>query len=409
MKSSYTFFLFFIACSIPKLTFAQNWTRAAEIPPTYVYMIVEHNGMLFASTDSSIYFSTNEGLSWNPTLTQPASTQIFTLFFIGSTLYVGTFGDGVFYTHNNGQSWQALNSGLPGSARNITQFAVRDDSLYAATNGDGVYVINLPNPTSWVPFNNGLFQFGSNAVISSESTLFACIGNYVFKHTQGSPEWINVGDDSLQMQTPLTIFRHNSHLFLGTTGGVFRSDLEGTLWQKTDILAFPNRDIVSFASNGNRIFAGLNYLSDHWLWSSDNFGSSWDVRAHEFATLFSLFSFNGRMWACRSDGLWSVDMGGWTDVLDFDKKLLATPILYQNYPNPFNPETTIEFYLPRAELVTLTIFNSIGMEVETLVNEHLSSGTHRVKWNSHNYASGIYFYELRFQNFKKTNKLMLIK
>jgi len=83
--------------------------------------------------------------------------------------------------------------------------------------------------------------------------------------------------------------------------------------------------------------------------------------------------------------------------------------LFQNYPNPFNPTTTIEFSLPKAEFVTLKIYNLLGQAVITLVSEQLSKGMHNYTWDASNYASGVYHYKIESRNFTKTRKLLLIK
>lgn len=83
--------------------------------------------------------------------------------------------------------------------------------------------------------------------------------------------------------------------------------------------------------------------------------------------------------------------------------------LSQNYPNPFNPSTTIKFALPTASNVKITIYNTIGKEVATLVNGTMEAGTHSAIWNASNNASGMYFFKLEAGNFTATKKMMLIK
>jgi hypothetical protein len=83
--------------------------------------------------------------------------------------------------------------------------------------------------------------------------------------------------------------------------------------------------------------------------------------------------------------------------------------LLQNYPNPFNPLTTIEFTIPKPSPITLTIFNSLGMDIEVLVKGDLSPGHYRVRWNPHDNPSGVYFYQLRSTYFTETKKLLLVR
>ena len=83
--------------------------------------------------------------------------------------------------------------------------------------------------------------------------------------------------------------------------------------------------------------------------------------------------------------------------------------LYQNYPNPFNPETKIKFDLRKSSLTIIKIYNSIGQEIQTLVNKQLQPGSYEVEWNASNFPSGIYFYKLISGEFIETKKMFLVK
>jgi hypothetical protein len=106
------------------------------------------------------------------------------------------------------------------------------------------------------------------------------------------------------------------------------------------------------------------------------------------------------------------------DTLSIDSKLLAvhrteTPPgtfrLDQNFPNPFNPTTVISYQLPAAGHATLKIFDLLGREVVTLVDQEKPAGVHRETWNASRMASGVYFCRLRSGTFTQTRKLLLIK
>lgn len=90
----------------------------------------------------------------------------------------------------------------------------------------------------------------------------------------------------------------------------------------------------------------------------------------------------------------------------------ALPAVYnlsQNYPNPFNPETQITFNLPQQSFVTLTVYNSLGQAVETLVQKEMTSGAHSVKFQGSDLPSGIYFYSIKADNYQATRKMLLVK
>jgi hypothetical protein len=89
-------------------------------------------------------------------------------------------------------------------------------------------------------------------------------------------------------------------------------------------------------------------------------------------------------------------------------------VLYQNYPNPFNPATSIKFEIPGQArndnvLVTLIVYDVLGNEVATLVNEEKQPGVYEVEFDASNLTSGIYFYVMRADNFINTKKFVLIK
>ena len=83
--------------------------------------------------------------------------------------------------------------------------------------------------------------------------------------------------------------------------------------------------------------------------------------------------------------------------------------LYDNYPNPFNPTTIIRYAIPEASFTSIKIYNGLGKEVSTLVNETKTAGTYEVEFNASDLSSGVYFYTLQAGSFKETKKMILTK
>ena len=94
------------------------------------------------------------------------------------------------------------------------------------------------------------------------------------------------------------------------------------------------------------------------------------------------------------------------EVIDSD---LNSFTLYQNYPNPFNPSTKIRWQLPVGSHQTLKIYDVLGHEVATLVDEYKPAGTYEFTWNAEQLPSGVYFYQLRANDFVQTKKMILMK
>jgi hypothetical protein len=83
--------------------------------------------------------------------------------------------------------------------------------------------------------------------------------------------------------------------------------------------------------------------------------------------------------------------------------------LSQNYPNPFNPSTTISYSIPKSGNLVLKIYNLLGQEVQTLVNQYQPVGNYRVTFDAGSLTSGVYFYSIRSDNFIQVKKMLLVK
>jgi hypothetical protein len=96
------------------------------------------------------------------------------------------------------------------------------------------------------------------------------------------------------------------------------------------------------------------------------------------------------------------------DVRNYNE-VVTSYELFANYPNPFNPTTTIRYQLPQAGKASLKIFDILGREVQTLVDEVQISGSYSVNFNASSLASGVYFYRLQSGNFVSTKKMLMVK
>jgi hypothetical protein len=108
-----------------------------------------------------------------------------------------------------------------------------------------------------------------------------------------------------------------------------------------------------------------------------------------------------------------IDFGGISTYYNLSETIeILNPVefsLGQNYPNPFNPSTKISYTVPVDGFVTLTIYNSLGEEVVTLVNNMVKAGNHEVSFNASSLSSGTYIYRLNTADFSSTKKMVLIK
>ncbi len=118
--------------------------------------------------------------------------------------------------------------------------------------------------------------------------------------------------------------------------------------------------------------------------------------------------YRNNIWAIRDNG----GISKFTSTIGINLISSQVPSsfsLSQNYPNPFNPLTKIRFDVPRSENVLIKVYDMLGREIETLVNQQLQPGTYEVEWDAAEYPSGVYFYKISTENYTETRKMILIK
>lgn len=98
-----------------------------------------------------------------------------------------------------------------------------------------------------------------------------------------------------------------------------------------------------------------------------------------------------------------------TGVTNDDNKPPSQFTLNQNYPNPFNPSTKIRYEIPAESKVIIKVYDILGRDVVTLINDYYKPGNYEVEWNAGNFASGIYFYSITAGNFRQMKKMVLVK
>ena len=142
-----------------------------------------------------------------------------------------------------------------------------------------------------------------------------------------------------------------------------------------------------------KIKSGINLLYTEYRNAGHNI---WNMAYYEPLLLPWVFSQN------KTNNSTGIDKGNFNT-------LPREFILFQNYPNPFNPSTTIQFQIPNSSFVNLKVYDILGREVTTLVNEEKSAGVYEVEFNADDLSSGIYFYTLKAGKYLQTRKLILMK
>jgi Secretion system C-terminal sorting domain len=272
-------------------------------------------------------------------------------------------------------SWIAINSGLPSAETKVRAIIEKDGEIFAGTNG-GVYQLN---GSSWDQKNSGLTNTNVTAITS--------IGGYLFAGTSQ-----------------------------GSVGGVYISSDNGVNWTLSQSITW----VTSFITIGSNIFAG-SYGDG--VWRSTNLGNSWsqinDGLGSGAYYVLSLGADNQYIFAgTGASSIWRRPLS--QVVTDTDDETNLQPeefSLSQNYPNPFNPSTTIRYSIPdviasetkQSQFVSLKVYDVLGNEVATLVNEQKPAGTYEVKFDAIGLSSGIYFYKLRAGSLVETKKMIFLR
>lgn len=408
-----------------------QWNQVVIDPPSNILSLNVFDDTVYAGGDSILYFSVDGGINWK------SSAKIDSLEFGISSiqkwnnkLYVGTFGKGVYETSDNGLNWTSRNTGLNNSgALEISSIAIRGDSLYAATIGEGVFVLNLLNPIGWQSFSDGL-PFGLSwnvySLYNFNGTLICGAGGNanVYFNEPGSTLWIEKSFDmpAAEPNAMISISSYSDTLIGISYFGIYRSQNYGDSWEYYN----PGIGLISFASItviNDVLFAIISKLPRSYFISSINSGVSWEFE-FEFNTMsFSTLYYNGKLFTGRSNGLYWLP---YTPTSIAGDIVIKSFILYQNYPNPFNPFTKIKFTIKTHHdaslMVTLKVYDVLGNELTTLVNESRPAGIYEVEFNLSKVSrpeisSGIYFYQLKVedssidsgQSFIETKKMILLR
>ncbi len=323
---------------------------------------INAQGDIFVGDRFGIYKSTDQGQSWS--VTNPGGIDFNTISINsrGHILAITVFGWGMWRSTDNGINWSLVNNGT------VDRVIVNDlDELFGGIYEYGVYK-STDNGYNWFPVNEGLTDL------------------YVWSLAIDMSGYIYVG-------TPTGIFRSiNSTVPVELVS--FNSSITGNniqlSWQTATEI---NNQGFEIYRNGNKIAF------------VDGKGTTTETQDYSFTDKnLQPGIYNYRLNQLDFDGTQKV-VGELTVYLTLPEQFS----LEQNYPNPFNPSTTIKYSIPTSEFVSLKVYDVLGNEVATLVNEEKPAGSYEVNFNAAKLSSGIYFYTLHAGSHTQTKKLILLK
>lgn len=370
----------------------------------------------------------------------------------GSTIYAGTWGEGVFRFSPSDTAWTAIDSELTNLY--IRSLLISGTHLFAGTD-NGVY----QSPDSgkvWAAASAGLTNMYVYSLAANDSNLFAGTNGGVFRSTNNGLQWVAI-DSGLTDNDILSLAVDDSVVYAGTWGGgIFRSINNGRLWAPLDsgltnryVYALAIQDSIVFAgTNGGGIFActvqgtvwsGMDYgLTSTYFWTfavsgkkmftatsggvfiSMNYGKSWSLVNSGLTDLgiMSLAVCDTNLYAGTDvEGVWQSPLSQLVAGVPGGQEVL--PLSYelrQNYPNPFNPATRISYTVTVAGHVGIGVYDLLGREISRLVDANKEPGEYSVEWNADGWPSGVYFYRMdvisdggRGGRFSAARKMVLIR
>jgi len=364
---------------------------------------------IFAGSSFGIYLSTNNGTNWTAVNTGlPENKDIYQLAVIGTNIFAGTVL-GVYLSTDNGTNWNAINNGLP-KYIHVLSFAVNGTNIFVGTMPLGGIFLSTNYGTNWTDANKGItYNSDIYSLAINGTNLFAGTSGYgVLLSTNNGISWSK--EHVLQNGWVQSLAVCGTNLFAGTRGGVYLSADNGTSWTLVNN-NLPLKSVVnSFAVAGTNLFAATDSFG---VFLSMNNGANWTAvntgfPANNFVYSFAIDGTN--LLAGTLNGVWMRPLSEMiTGVDEKQNKLPKSYSLQQNYPNPFNPKTTINYSVPKSGIVTIKVYDVLGDEITTLLNENKPVGNYSIQFNTGKLTSGIYFYRMEAGDFTQTKKLILLR
>ncbi|MFN8587326.1 MAG: hypothetical protein U0704_05950 [Candidatus Eisenbacteria bacterium] len=285
-----------------------QWTRVTALPADWIFSVRATGDTIVAGRDSVAWVSTNGGVTWRRSAvlgTPPAFLDAVLM--LDGRIWAGTGGQGVFTSDNLGTSWQLRNSGLAGGVSGshlyVQEFRLRRDTLYAATDGAGVFRRPRFGATAWSTTGNELIsaQAGSIVALATDGSRLLAAGGangLVFTNDGGAPWTATMLGDSLLLPglSPTGAAWTGTAWLVGTDYGLYRSATGRSPWTFVGLNYAPELGSHVVSRDGRTFVAVNRSTGARFLWTDDD-GVRWQPLEQVQTYVTELEYAGGRLWA----------------------------------------------------------------------------------------------------------------
>ncbi len=412
---------------------------------------------IWITSDSGMVHRSASGISYSLVLKQSKTFEAFSsVYFLNSqTGWTCGSNGALFMTTSGGVNWISKNAGTAPGVSLSTILFINDNTGYfcggkADSLNNGIVRKTIDGGQNWNTVLNDTLYFNSMSFADANTGWAG--GDYggIKKTTDGGMSWIQFNTTLSSREMDIKFLNASTGIVCGDV--VLRTTNGGFEW--TNVLYTSSGSYIHFVDqntgylkhgNINPIMlrttnAGLNWSSTlpamvsgafysfyfstvqtGWLCGrgmikqTTNGCQTWQLQPNPLplAFLYSVcFVNNNEGWVVGASGVIMHTRTSGIGITQISTNIPSGYLLGQNYPNPFNPVTKIRFQIPVGngrDRSIMKIYDVIGREISTLVNEILSPGTYEVNWDASNYPSGAYFYRLSTGNFIQTKKMVVLK
>jgi hypothetical protein len=399
MRNIY-FITIFVITLIVKLN-AQQWTTVTTPHPSVEHMTVADN-KLFIATPLGVYYTT-DGTTWVHSVTgmTPVYANVYynaTIYNNNNVLYSGAMGK-LYKSVNFGANWTELIGAAPTAATlNCTIYA-KGDTIIAGWKSNAKITKSIDGGTTWT--NSTLHEGVSKKIVELNGAFYIRTYAGIHKSTDLCETFTTLTGAPVSSKDGALIASNNILICGLRDSTIHISNDAGTTW---------TLNATTYEPYCYEVINGVLYQGtfDRKVFKSTDNGTTWINLTGTGITsdgVKSFAIFKGNLYASASYTLFrtSIPASINEQIISFDFTL------QQNYPNPFNPTTKIQYAIPSAQFVTLKIYDLLGCEIITLVNEHKQAGNYVVNFNGENLPSGIYFYSLQTGGLHQTKQMLIVK